>query len=452
MQFISNPLDGTGLVPVTDVSVLGRPKNRKVALLGDSRMRRHNSTSTGRLVYEAEGFLNWLRFLTRQSFYFDETLNFGVDGDNSQQVLARTDAALAATDAGTFVLLCSTNERVSQNFAFTHDAVASIIRKVRGAGRILIIIAELPKGESAMTGNQIPTAAQREIHQQVRQWYMKQGYTAGIYVVDPWINLSDPSTTNGWFNAGNTSDGVHPVALGGYNIARSCLSLFQNLFPWQYYTPQNNIDIYDATNNPYGCLQTTTSTNPMFIGTGGTVGTGGSGTLATGWTGANSSGATAVTRTYSQVTDAAGLGWQQCVLGGTPLGSSPTATLWRAGGLLLDASSNPQQVAGQTLEAFAEAQWDSDLANAYSVQLRVRYVDSGGTTQFDWIDMDGYDETALLPSGAFSGIMRIPHIVVPSLVGITDCFLEMRAQLKQSVLAGGTIRVRAMGLRNPIAA
>jgi hypothetical protein len=417
------------------------PANRNVALLGDSRCARAISTSGSAITYENSIFINWLRFWTNQSFYFDQNYNYGVSGDTTEDTLARTDAALAACNAGTWVVLVGINDRGSSwTAARSETAMASIISKIHNAGRICIIIAETPKGSTDFATYY--NATQASYVADYKRWLNLQSATPGVYVIDPWPGLVDVAAANASFLNTYTVDAVHPGPKAGWTTALAMLPLFQHLFPspTQLILPQDNTDVYDATYNPYGVY----NSNPMMIGTGGTAGTGGSGSVATGYTGANSSGAALVTRTYSKVSSTATNGistaWQQVVLTGTPTGSTPTVDALKV------VSLQSNFATGDNIEAFARIQWDASPTGIYGITMRLRFIASGSTFA-EWKDMDGYTEAFVIPSTANEGVLYIPNVTVPNMSTVTDVQLIIYVQAIQNSAISATIRVTNMGVR-----
>ena len=95
----------------------------------------------------------------------------------------------------------------------------------------------------------------------VRNWCVGQAYRPGVYVVDPWGELSD---ANGELKADCSVEGLHFNTNGAYFLGKAI-------------NDQAVRFIYeDAPPIPSNFI----NTNPLLTGTGGSVGTGGSGSLS----------------------------------------------------------------------------------------------------------------------------------------------------------------------------
>lgn len=296
VAYWSDTGDLTGkLTPLAEPFAPMRPRNSKVAVVGDSIAYGNGfaSSATNVKLY-AKGYINWAAFLGRQRWTFDNSDNFGVAGDNTNDVMARIDAALAATTAGTIILDCLTNDGPNGvSLAQSKANYQALIAKIQTVGRICVCITPRPR-DIAASGLTM-TAAQYRDHLARRDFVLGlHDPGRGIYVVDMWRYLADPASTNGAMKAGYAYDGLHPGLLGGYWGGKALAELFgegrgSGLFPFRDVLVAQNSDVFNAS-YPRGCV----NSNPMMQG-----GT----TAATGYTVAGGSG---VTATGSKVSPAGG--------------------------------------------------------------------------------------------------------------------------------------------------
>lgn len=416
----------------------GRPGNRRLAVLGDSRTAGSITGTATAPVWENNSWINWARFLGRQRFDFPWGNNFGVGGDTTVMMLARLPAALALSDAGTWVVLGGVNDRgtAAMTAAETIASLTSIRDMILAAGRLVVFIAEIPKGDSTYTSYRL-TGDQLGYHFRVHQWLLEQRSVPGVYVCDVWDKFAVENSTTGDAIAGLTLDGLHPNIVGNEVIGAKLATTLEAIFAPVDLLPTSNADQYSVA-NPTGCLLV----NPMFDGSGGSVGTGGAGNLAPNWTGAGTTAATGVIRTYAKVSSG-GKAWQQTVLSGTAAGAAPSVQILRQIGLQGNIS------AGDTLEGVAEVEWDAGHANIVSIQFRLQFLD-GSTSVWDVRDMDQRDATTFMPTGARAGLLRLQPVTVPA-VSYTDARFSISVNGADASAMALTIRTRAMALRKVFA-
>lgn len=412
-----------------------RAPNRRVAVLGDSRTAGATSGTENAPVWENASYINWARFLVGQRFDFPWANNFGVGGDTTPMMLARLPAALSSSDAGTFVVFGGTNDRGSANL--TADETISTLTTIRNmildAGRLVIFIAEIPRGDTTYTSNRL-SGNQLAYHLRVHQWLLDQRSQPGCYVCDAWGVVGVENSATGDIIPGYTTDGLHPGTVGHSVIGEKLASTLAQIFDPVDLLVTSNADVFSAA-NPNGCLLA----NPMFDGTSGTPGTGGSGNLATSWGGAGTSSASGVTRTYSKVTSG-GKSWQQVVLSGTASGALPSLAVVRQIGLHTNIS------AGDRIEGSCEVEWETGHSNIIGVRLRIQVL-SASTTVADIRDMDIRDISNPLPTGARSGILRIQPFQIQPGLSFDDVRYSVTVEGVDASALALTMRVRAMSLR-----
>lgn len=439
-------------------AVQPRPRNRSVALFGDSRTNQC-SGSTG---WRNNGYIHWLRFLTGQRFdvKFDTSLgvyatqpadssgtpspvhdNFGVSGNTTTQMLDRCDKMLAATSAGTFIVFGGVNDRLTGiSYATSVTNMSTIIDKLLAAGRFVILVAEMPTGDAANTGNRLSTTALLRDHIRFHQWVLDQRNRPGVIVVDIWPAIADnsgTSTTVADVRSGTCYDGRHPQMNGAYLIARALQPAIEALFPPLPILPASPSDTYDASNNPFGCL----AANPMMAGSGGSLGTNCTGTIAASWQAAGGSGTTGATATYSKQSDGFGNPVQRAVIAGTATGSASVCYF----DLLRTASFHASCLPGDIIEGVAGLSVASGATGLISLGLRLEVTVDGVQTYI----MDGDQRTAgqYLPGGGFSGIFRTPRFQVPAGASLTSAVAKIQAYLDPNVAAALTMDVGAVAVR-----
>ena len=411
-------------------SLIPQPANTRVAVIGDSVAYGNGfaANATNVKLY-AKGYLNWAAFLGRQRWTFDNTDNFGVAGDNTNDVLARIDAALAVTTAGTIVLDCLTNDGPNGvSLAQSYANYATLVAKIQAAGRICVCITPRPRDITA--SGLTMTAAQYRDHLARRDYVLGlNDPSRGVYSVDMWQYLADPASTNGAMKAGYSYDGLHPGLLGGYYGGVALAELFgtgrgQGLFRFRDVMVGQNTDVWNAS-YPRGCV----NSNPMMQG--------GAGGVAAGYTLTPSS--NGVTATGSKVTSSSGRAdIQQVVLGGTGSANADVYDFYQtitAGNLTV----------GDTVEAYAEIEYDG-ITGLTSHGLVL--VDTTGFTNIVGCLVDSTDinTQGAVAIPACSGVMRTPRLVLQN----TTLRAGMKGRAVNTVAVSGTYRMGAMAVRKVI--
>uniref|UniRef100_A0AAU6W3I1 GDSL-like lipase/acylhydrolase n=1 Tax=Pseudomonas phage Cygsa01 TaxID=3138529 RepID=A0AAU6W3I1_9VIRU len=422
-----------GYVPsaeVQSVALATLPTNDRIAIFGDSRTFQCSTAAGG---CENYGYLFWSLFFARQRCRYDLSDNYGIGGDTTAMMLARI-APVLASQASVVIVLGSTNDRGAAALTAQQSInnLTSIRDQLRAAGKVVIFVAEVPRGDTTFTANRL-SGTQLAYHAQVRQWILNQAAQPGVYVADPWPYMCDPASATGDCKVGYLHDGLHPNTTGAFYLATPIASILNFLYPAPNVLPSSNFDQI-SVDNPLGCV----NVNPMMTGTAGTPATGGSGQLADGYTGTQASGANGITRTYSKVTKN-GQEWQQCVLAGTASGTAAAVDIAR------QISLHAKVIPGKYLEAVADIEWDAGLTNIQSIQLGIAITDPVNGTVTIW-DGDRYTAASVIPNVAASGVLRVPRMLVPA--GVTDVRLRLTAYAVDGSTVSGTIRCRAMALRH----
>lgn len=410
-----------------------QPFNSHVAVLGDSipygnsfQLLNAGGVYTRQYV---QGYVNWAAFLGRQRWTFDHDDNFGVAGDNTAQVLARVGAALAATTAGTIVLDCLTNDEPN-GIALAQSKLnyQAIVDKILQSGKLAVLITPRPRDITA--SGLTMTSAQFLQHLARRDWVMSlHNPGLGIYVVDAWRYVADPTSANGAQKTNYTYDGLHPGVLGGYWAGKALAELFgegrgPGLFPFRDVLVAQNTDLYSAT-YPRGCV----NNNPMLSG-----GT----TAATNYTIGSGTG---LTYTGSKVASGDRSDVQQMVLSGTASAGTDVYDFYQ--------TIPPGNLAvGDVVRAFADIEYDAGSAGISSHGLTL--ID---TTGFN--DGAGFlsDSTSVnshgiaLPNIALAGVMRTPKLTLTH----TTLRAGMKARTINGAAVSLTYRLRSLAVRKLVA-
>ncbi len=399
--------------------------------------------------YLVVGELNWLRYLTHQSFDFDGTGNYGIVGQKTPEIVARLRGILAKDDADTIVMPSSINGFLANNPNVVSEelgAIETAYQLCRAAGRFLIL--ETPSAGGDSSGSVFPNANMNRARLHVRR-AMREIYRGkpGVCVVDMEPGYANPASGDGRALDGmvtSRAGGVaaaplHTTGLGAYQRALRLLPVFQARFPISAgLTAMTNTDSFDAVYNPSGSR----SSNPALDSSGGTPGTGGSGTVASGWIGGHGAD-TGHTRAYSKVTGPnTGRPVQRIVLGGTMMSNAEFALL------LMNLSGRS---VGDRVRLAVEFDGWSGVQNVEAISPSINpntSVYSGGVADMSYIDAHAADRSANdnpsgnLPASVGPGLMLTPAFVLTA--ATPRIILGARALNGRTI--GGTIDVLNMAL------
>lgn len=404
----------------------GMPRNRLLAILGDSITAQNSSATAG---FQNYGYVTALNRRTGQRLYFAHERNFGVGGDSTLMAEARIDAMIAS-GAGVGIIAVGTNDPgLGVTSDQTIDSMKRMKAKAKAAKMTLIFITPAPRGNDAYPDKRL-SGALLTTAQTIRSRMLAELPGVGCYVADNHTHLLKGGTTND-IKDGYTSDGLHPITVGAYYWCITAAAIVESIVaPLSVIATVENPWV--SGTNPQGSA----SSNALMSGTTGTVGTGGSGQLATGYSGTNSTGTTGVTRTYSKV-NKDGKVWQQVVIGGV------AATQNAAIDLVRQISLHTKVTPGLVYEAVAQYEHDADVSNILSLQVGFQLTTPGGTTTL-W-DGDRYTNASPLPAVADAGVSRSPRFVMPA--GATDLRIRVSCYLSTSGAPVGTFRITGVELR-----
>jgi len=262
----------------------------------------------------ARGIIYWLQLLTGGRLNFQPDQNYGVGSQQSGDMVARM-GWLRLRPPGIIVAIISTNDRALSPLRTAAQTIANLQiyqAEAVACGHKLIWIAELPRGDNnGQTWSTPLTGDQAEYHQQVHRHLLAQGNNRTVWAVDSGRLLVDQS--NGQAKDTAFPDGLHTGPASARTIAEPVANIVNTIVPPWPRLVASNAELYSA-NCPRGAL----NANPMWQGTGGTLGTGCTGNLATNWSAVAGGGLAAV---FSKTTDANGETVQRIVVTGTPTGT-----------------------------------------------------------------------------------------------------------------------------------
>ncbi len=248
-------------------SQLSRPV--KFGVLGDSIQANQTLFTSESLRYlsEASSCMWGLAFA---GVAYDWIANGGVSGQTSTQILARTDAFIAA-NPGLQVVYFSAGVNDIASGAATQpiiDNLIAIVRKLVAAGIYVVHGGILPfAAANAYRAGQVTT-----INRALGAWW--QGGPGGRFV-DHYAVFADTASALGAAKAGYTSDGTHPINRGGFALGQQLAPIFAELMP-----------AYTLANSPVDSRVAITEcdqlfANPTLQGTGGGNGANATGTVPT---------------------------------------------------------------------------------------------------------------------------------------------------------------------------
>lgn len=303
---------------MTDLTTIGiRPNplpTNLVAGLGDSLINGGYGAQGAYGSRTANGMVTWVEAACRGRVRMPATLNFGVSGQASGTILARTPTAIAAMKAaGVYTCIASVGRNDPSGWiAGTYDVaqtlsnLAAIEALFVAAGINLIWLTPPPAGDAAFPGTNAPpanpsldTANMLPRYMAMQRWFLSRT-APGVFVADAfteWATQTYADSVKGWAATGQLQDGTHPTALGWLRAAVNRIApILTTIYP-EVRRPlaRNAADVWSAT-SPDGQR----FANPTMLGTGGGL-NGNSGVVPDAWNAGGSipSGLTAV---YSKET------------------------------------------------------------------------------------------------------------------------------------------------------
>lgn len=207
--------------------------------------------------------------------------NSGISGENTTQWLARIATDVINLHPDMVVIGGPTNDATSiangaRTLATVKANLTSIWDQIAADTAVIIQALITPWDETNIVSSDY--AARRKATFDINQYIREQGRLRGFTVVDFYTPLSSGVKSDwktGSYNPGDTSK-LHPNGQGAYDMAAEFAATVAPI--------TNPVDILPMSNAETANLVNTVHANgsALAIGTGGTVGAGGTGTLATG--------------------------------------------------------------------------------------------------------------------------------------------------------------------------
>lgn len=216
--------------------------------------------------------------------------------------------AAMQSDADAIIYMCGTNDRTanpSMTAAQTQANDLQIILALQQAGKTVIALTDLPRGDATFTANRL-ASPQLDYHFDTAQ-YLRSLRLPGVHVVDVFAALANAGSATGDALLNTTYDGLHWNFSGQYLASQLIAAVLNALYPPINRLRCSNADAWSLS-NPHGAL----NLNPMMLGTGAAI--------ASGWGGFPPAGVTAA---YSYITGSRGENRLQIALSGTPTASGP---------------------------------------------------------------------------------------------------------------------------------
>lgn len=391
-----------------------RASNNYFAAIGDSRT--YESTdATLLLTKQNRGHPFWAEFLSNGAAEFRPEWNYGVNGNTSEQMLARV--ADVTTTVGTVVIFISTNDRSAGWTAQRSiDAISAARDFFVARGQAVVLIAESPRGDAANPSLRLDST-QLAYARAVRDWCVSQDRIKSTRAVNAWPLLEDGTT--GDVKAGYTRDGLHGTVLMGHAIGSLLAPVLVEIMP------SPDLSLFSPLAYPSGAWQ---GDNPQLTGTGGSLGAGGSGVMATSWGGLPSTSETGLLRNYTDQ--------KTCVVSGTPNTATPSLFLWRSNQLV------SRFAGGDIVEAGCDLSWLASLTSFRNVQFTLELA---GDTSYSYIiGARTASDVVDMPAGAMAGRMRLRGVIPAN---PTSVRLYLATYHRQSIEALGTLIANNIGIR-----
>lgn len=398
---LAHGLRGNGINKGIVGDIAAKQMGRKVGAIGDSITSQCWSTSATQNYTNSNGYLSWLRVLSKQSVDVSYETTWATSGYTTTQIVNagyHTSAAAAGLDF--CIVHCGINDDSSLSTAFATATanLTSIYNAILASGAVVVAI-------PIMSQASISTSKKKFVGR-VNNWiYTQAKNNPRIIVVDPNPYVISHSTGEPITNY--TSDGLHPSIRGAYWIGKLLWDALSNFIPARDVLHSWYYDDYDAADYPSGNLISA----GMMTGTGGWKGTNGTitGNVADTWNLNGGAAMASISVAASKVARTDGIDgvWQQLALSGT----SP-ATVQAIQFYLQAASFGTEVSVGDTIEAMMEFEVDAGHSNI----LNICSVLSFTGASYSSVDMAYNSSTiTILDTGsAIKGVLRTRPIVVPS--------------------------------------
>ncbi len=258
-----------------------RPANNYLGALGHSMLDQANGnfgvSPSIDTQFTIGSFPWWVNFLSKGQFVVDRQSWLGaVSGTTTQQMCNSSQIQNAVNCRASIIfLLCSTNDRAN-NFTLDDGTVAvlgsagtvtipnvkALINALVGAGKIVVLLSDPPRGSSTYTAQRL-TGTQLTYHVAFRDWVRNVApslWPGDVFAVDTWPDGENTvSGTLGDVRDNYTRDGLHPGTVFAKPVAQRVLGVVQGLgVPVRNVPVLGAIDAFDAVNSPTGAVAPST--------------------------------------------------------------------------------------------------------------------------------------------------------------------------------------------------
>lgn len=368
--------------------------SRTIACLGDSISARNNSAPMAGSSFSGSGFLAWAQIFLRNHVEFDGSLNFGVSGETSTQILARVSQVVAANPA-TCTVLAGTNDYSGVTDPnVTSGNLITILQILLAAGIRPIWLPILPRNIASQNAQFIAA-----VNWNVRTWCRENNVI--ISDVSPvWID-----STTGQPKANLTIDGLHPNIQGSILIGQVLANTLAQYLPQDdglIYNPLDTFYTVGPVSNIWGAL----NPNPLTTGTSGTKFSGMTGNYLSSWNSQVVGGATWTgTINCTKETPADGLGeWQRVDF--TNFVTASTSQVIQFYNLISPMAAGTV-LAGTLFESLCEFEIVSNSGGLNCVSLATTDFD-GSTNRGVQTSAGGTSTDTINAGTTFSGVLRTP--------------------------------------------
>lgn len=424
-----------------------RPWNRSVDVFGDSIGYGNSFSTGGSIKLYGKGMIPWAACFGRQRWHFEHAGNYGWPGRSTREALdpaqgingnypvanvSPIDIYVANNSSSSVVILdiLTNDEANGVPLAESKTNYLLLLNKLLAMGKIVIVVTPRPRDitASGLTLSQL----------QYRQLMARRDFVLGlhnpgqgVYALDLWRALADPTSANGAMKINYTYDGLHPGLLGGFYSGKELARLFGDgygpgLFDYIDVMVGSNLDVY-AADYPRGCL----NSNPMLAG-----GT----TAATGYTVGNGSG---VIGTGSKVTTSDGrTDVQQVTFSGTATANGDVYDCYQT-------ISAAKLEIGDQVRAFADVEYDAISGMSAHGLFLVDTSDFNKNAGFlvDSTDINTQAATVVPTIPAFTGVMRTPLLTLAA----TTLRAGMKGRAVNTRAVTGSYRIRSLMVRKLVA-
>lgn len=390
------------------------------------------------------GLSAWTEALSGGRVLMPHELNFGVNGENTTQMLARCDVAVAAAVAAkasfvVFMGLFNDATATTAQIATTIANVKAIAQKWTDAGIKFIATGDFPSGSSTLTTYR-RSGSQLQGFAQCRRWMIEVLPTLfnNVIVFDIWDQIGDWKSSlaeciTSYFDP---ADQLHPFnAFYRAVFVPKLLSVLDYQFSTLQELQETSLsEAFDAAFNPRGNLIANGIMNGNASG------------LATSWTKTDASG---ITGTASKVAGT-NIEWQQISYSGTAA----------AAGAVSDLRQNlsfSTLAAGDTLVATCVTEHDAGAVNLRGLELRLVMFDTvGGSNTYESKSFSWATAGDVIGNGAFTGANALFHRTLPlklpagALASGASGYLALRALWDAAATSSAVVRVGKVRLHKII--